>query len=180
MVENCCKKTSFFCAFAILCWSNYVKSSTSIIRCTVAELAERESLAVAVGVTDMWLVTQNMWHVTLGTWHMTCDTLMFFVYFCWFLTSLLLSADVKRFRVPLCRIFFARSEILRRNIFNSASLLCLFDKQTEGIWGGMIMLSAMGKLITLYLCFQCPGIRTQSSTWTSASCCLRIFYQTWS
>ena len=32
------------------------------------------SMAVAVGVNDMWQVTCNKWHATCDTWHVTPDT----------------------------------------------------------------------------------------------------------
>ena len=32
------------------------------------------AVAVAVGISDMWQVTDDRWHLTCDTWHVTPDT----------------------------------------------------------------------------------------------------------
>ena len=70
---------------------------TSLL-CTVGELAEEGSLAVAIGISDSWHVTGDrwrvtpiMWQVTCDSWHMTCDTwhLTHDTLFTWFFVALL-------------------------------------------------------------------------------------------
>ena len=56
------------------------------------------SLAVAVGVSDMWQVTGDRWHMTGDAWHLIHDTwlLCFFFYV---KVSVQLSAHIERFSV---------------------------------------------------------------------------------
>ena len=54
--------------FANHCWWVLVKISSSIQLFILGGLAEGGSVAVAVGVSDMWEVTHNTWQVTPETW----------------------------------------------------------------------------------------------------------------
>ena len=66
-------------------------------------------MAVAVNVSDMWLLTGDVWHVTHNTWHLTQDIWYCCIYFFLFLfcsssfsfclISVLLYAHIKRFNV---------------------------------------------------------------------------------
>ena len=59
--------------FAIHCCWVEVKISKSILPGILGQLARRGSVAVAVGVSEMWQVTHNTWHLTPDTWHVTHD-----------------------------------------------------------------------------------------------------------
>ena len=68
------------------CWWVEVMISSSILLCILGELAEqsRVSVAVAVGISDMWQVTCYTWHRTCDTWHVTPDFFLslFFLSLC--------------------------------------------------------------------------------------------------
>ena len=113
---------------------------SSILLCTVGELAGLGSVAVAVDVSDRWQVTGDRWQVTCDTWHMTHDTwhmiVFCFVRFCPFsvLVSVLvvLFAHIDRFSVSCMRdfiflmslIMFHQSKIyLTKQFFTNESIV---------------------------------------------------------
>ena len=56
------------------CWIFFPVSNalySAILLCIV--LARRGSVAVTVGVSDMWQVTRDIWQVTGDRWQVTCD-----------------------------------------------------------------------------------------------------------
>ena len=52
-------------------------SSLFLLHTSLGELAGGGSVAVAVGVSDIWQVMRNMWHVRCYTWNVTHDYIFF-------------------------------------------------------------------------------------------------------
>ena len=125
-------KQSFFLVFATDCWWIVVNISTSILECIVWELAGGGSMAVAVGISEMWQGMWDTWHLTTATCHLTPDY-WHLSYYLWYYRT--------RWEIQ-CLLYtgFFTLQMLRQDIlhcervlFGSPTFLFVFTLQTY--WG---------------------------------------------
>ena len=91
--------------FVTHCWWVKVKISSKILLCILGELAGGGSVAVAVGVSDIWQVTGDMQNGTRDTWHMIHDMWLKIKEISLFFKLALLSAHIEKFSVSRMRNF---------------------------------------------------------------------------
>ena len=99
----------YFQVFATYYGLVHVNISSSILLCILVKLSGWGSLAVAVGVSDMWQVTFDMWHVTPDIWQLTPNMwhlLLFLSFSLFFLLKLIcIGATIRKRYENQCLLY---------------------------------------------------------------------------